>query len=212
MSAQDKSPTWLTSDVQRLGVRARPGLNLESAGVQAGGVLRDAIAHAQRYRNIRSARDGLYFVDGREKHLANELVIADDSGLEVTALGRAPGVHSARFAQSDANPKPSDADNNYKLLHELSQIPGADRAARFVCVIAAARDGKILQTFRGEAWGEILPTPIGRNGFGYDPIFLYPPYGSTLAEVTDDAKLAVAHRGQAFRALASWLATLPTVC
>src|SRR6185312_1962270 len=92
--------------------------------------------------------------------LPNELVIADDSGLEVDALNGAPGVFSARFAQTDAGDKPTDADNNYKLLHELSLNPGAERTARFVCVIAAARDGQVLQTFRGEARGEILPTPI----------------------------------------------------
>ncbi len=138
-------------------------------------------------------------------HLPNELVIADDSGLEVTALGRAPGVHSARFAQSEANPKPSDADNNYKLIHQLSLHPDADRAARFVCVIAAARDGHVLQTFRGEVWGEILPTPIGRGGFGYDPLFFVPPANKTFAEMNAEEKAQYSHRGKAFKLFLDWL-------
>jgi XTP/dITP diphosphohydrolase len=138
-------------------------------------------------------------------HLANELVIADDSGLEVTALNRAPGVHSARFAQADADPKPSDSDNNYKLLHELSRTPNADRAARFVCVIGAARDGKVLQTFRGEVWGEILSTPIGRKGFGYDPLFFVPPADKTFAEMNAEEKAQYSHRGKAFKLFLDWL-------
>lgn len=138
-------------------------------------------------------------------HLPNELVIADDSGLEVTTLDRAPGVHSARFAQSDSNPKPSDSDNNYKLLHELSRQPNADRAARFVCAIAAARDGQVLQTFRGEVWGEILPTPIGRGGFGYDPLFFVPPANKTFAEMSAEEKAQYSHRGKAFKKFLAWL-------
>lgn len=137
--------------------------------------------------------------------LPNELVIADDSGLEVDALGGAPGVHSARFAQTAATTKPSDADNNYKLLHELSSKPGADRTARFVCVIAAARNGTVLRTFRGEAKGEILPTPIGKHGFGYDPLFFVPQANKTFAEMHAEEKAQYSHRGRAFRAFLDWL-------
>jgi XTP/dITP diphosphohydrolase len=138
-------------------------------------------------------------------HLPNELVIADDSGLEVPALGRAPGVHSARFAQSASNPKPSDSDNNYKLIHELSLLPNAERTARFVCVIAAARDGRVMQTFRGEVWGEILPTPIGRGGFGYDPLFFVPQANKTFAEMNVEEKAQYSHRGKAFKLFLDWL-------
>jgi XTP/dITP diphosphohydrolase len=137
--------------------------------------------------------------------LPNELVIADDSGLEVAALNGAPGVYSARFAQTDAQPSPSDSDNNYKLLYEMSLHPQADRSARFVCVIAAARDGKVLKTFRGEAAGEILPTPIGRKGFGYDPLFFVPLANKTFGEMTAEEKAEHSHRGQAFRAFLDWL-------
>jgi XTP/dITP diphosphohydrolase len=80
-----------------------------------------------------------------------------------------------------------------------------NRAARFVCALAVAEDGHIVYEARGTVEGEIAREPRGVHGFGYDPIFYYPPYGTTLADVADDAKLAVAHRGQAFRALAGWL-------
>jgi XTP/dITP diphosphohydrolase len=138
-------------------------------------------------------------------HLPNELVIADDSGLEVAALNGAPGVYSARFAQTHAASKPSDSDNNYKLLHELSLRPGCDRSARFVCVIAAARNGHLLKTFRGEASGEILPTPIGKRGFGYDPLFYVPAASKTFAEMSPEEKAQYSHRGAAFRAFLQWL-------
>jgi XTP/dITP diphosphohydrolase len=138
-------------------------------------------------------------------HLPNEFVIADDSGLEVDALNGAPGVHSARFAQTDAVSRPSDAGNNYKLLHQLSLKPAAERTARFVCVIAAARDGRLLRTFRGEARGEILPTPIGKRGFGYDPLFFVPAPNKTFAEMNAEEKAQYSHRGHAFRAFLDWL-------
>lgn len=137
--------------------------------------------------------------------LPNELVLADDSGLEVDLLGGAPGVHSARYAQKTPSDMPSDSDNNYKLLAELSAHPGRDRAARFVCVLAAARDGKVLQTFRGEARGEILGTPIGKHGFGYDPLFYLPQADKTFAEMTGEEKARYSHRGAAFRLFLDWL-------
>lgn len=137
--------------------------------------------------------------------LPNELIIADDSGLEVTALNGAPGVYSARFAQTGARPNPSDSDNNYKLLYEMSLHPEAARTARFVCVIAAARDGRVLQTFRGEVRGEILPTPIGRHGFGYDPLFFVPQADKTFAEMGTEEKAEYSHRGRAFRDFMDWL-------
>jgi XTP/dITP diphosphohydrolase len=137
--------------------------------------------------------------------LRNELVIADDSGLEVDALSGKPGVYSARFAATDRDPKPSDSANNYKLLHELSQQPGCTRIARFVCVIAAARDGQVIRTFRGEANGEILPTPIGHRGFGYDPLFFVAEAHKTFAEMGAEEKAKYSHRGAAFREFLAWL-------
>lgn len=135
-----------------------------------------------------------------------ELVLADDSGLEVEALGGAPGVQSARYAAlagaSAANA--GDHENNQRLLRELEGVAGRERTARFVCVIAAARNGATLATFRGEARGEILPAPRGRGGFGYDPLFFQPALDKTFAELTLEEKAAVSHRGQAFRKFLEW--------
>jgi XTP/dITP diphosphohydrolase len=118
-------------------------------------------------------------------------LFADDSGLEVDALSGAPGVWSARYAGEGAG----DEANNRLLLEGMAGV--ADRTARFVCVIALAADGALLGTFRGEVEGELTEAPRGSNGFGYDPLFYYPPFGCTLAEVSGDQKLAVSHRGRA---------------
>ena len=119
--------------------------------------------------------------------------LADDSGLEVAALGGAPGVHSARYAGEGA----TDAQNNEKLLRELAGAP--DRSARFVCVLSFAVPSGPALTFEGTAQGLILPAPRGEGGFGYDPLFLHPPTGKTFAEMTPREKLAVSHRGAALR-------------
>ena len=129
-----------------------------------------------------------------------ELVFADDSGLEVNALDGAPGVRSARYASADA----TDEANNELLLRNLGSA--AERTARFVCVIALARAGEMLRTFRGTVEGEILRKPRGGNGFGYDPLFYYPPIGCSFAELTPEQKFAVSHRGNALRALLQSLA------
>ena len=141
------------------------------------------------------------------RHVPGEIVIADDSGLEVEALNRAPGVHSARYAadtpdQADANT--DDEANNARVLRELEGIPPTRRTARFVCVLAAARDGKTLATFRGTAEGIILDAPRGKNGFGYDPLFYFPQIKKTFAELTAEEKSRYSHRGEAFRQFLSW--------
>jgi XTP/dITP diphosphohydrolase len=123
--------------------------------------------------------------------LAN-LVFADDSGLVVDALGGAPGVRSARFAGLGAN-----TELNNALL--LERLHGAhDRTARFVCVIALVQGTEVRGLFEGSVEGVILEKPRGAGGFGYDPLFYYPPYGCTFGEATEEQKLAVSHRGQAF--------------
>ncbi|MDP9172067.1 MAG: non-canonical purine NTP pyrophosphatase, partial [Acidobacteriota bacterium] len=126
-------------------------------------------------------------------------VFADDSGLEVDALGGAPGVYSARFAGPDAD----DLANNQLLLKRLEDQ--TRRTARFVCVIALAEAGVIRETFRGTVEGEILHEPRGPAGFGYDPLFFYPPYNLSFGEATDERKFAVSHRGNALRALLRYL-------
>ena len=136
-----------------------------------------------------------------------ELVIADDSGLEVDALGAAPGIHSARYAADQphlADANTDDEANNARLLRELIGIPEEKRTGRFVCVIAAARDGQTLATFRGTAEGIILFSPRGNNGFGYDPLFYFPEIGRTFAEVSAEEKSRYSHRGAAFRAFLDW--------
>jgi len=136
-----------------------------------------------------------------------ELVLADDSGLEVDALGGAPGVHSARYAADSTEANADDAANNARLLRELSRI--ANRGARFVCVIAAARDGQTLAAFRGEVQGEILHAPRGSGGFGYDPLFFFPALGKTFAELAPEEKAKFSHRGAAFRKFLEWPARQP---
>jgi XTP/dITP diphosphohydrolase len=129
-------------------------------------------------------------------------LFAEDSGLEVEALGGAPGVYSARFA----GPGASDAANNALLIEKLRGA--GNRSARYVCVIALAGDGKLLGTFRGEVEGSILEAPRGEGGFGYDPLFFYPPFGCTFAEAAPERKFAVSHRGAALRRLAEFLSRL----
>ena len=147
------------------------------------------------------------------RHVPAEIVVADDSGLEVDALKGAPGVHSARYAAPDLhNKEPHEADantddeaNNARLLRELQNVPSAQRTGRFVCVLAAARDGKTLATFRGTAEGIILDVPRGTNGFGYDPLFYFSQIQKTFAELTAEEKARYSHRGAAFRGLLEWI-------
>jgi XTP/dITP diphosphohydrolase len=141
-----------------------------------------------------------------------KLVLADDSGLEVDALGGAPGVHSARYAADEPHTAESNSEdeaNNARLLRELRSVPREKRTARFVCMIAAARNGTTLATFRGTAEGIILDAPRGANGFGYDPLFYFPEIGKTFAELSAEEKSRYSHRGAAFRAVLEWCASRP---
>jgi XTP/dITP diphosphohydrolase len=129
------------------------------------------------------------------------MTVAEDSGLVIDALDGEPGVRSARFLRPDASYQERFAE----IFRRLAEHPERGRAARFVCALAVFDHGRIAFQAVGTVEGVIADRPRGDHGFGYDPVFYYPPYGSTLAEVSESAKLAVAHRGQAFRALASWL-------
>jgi len=156
-----------------------------------------------------------------------ELVLADDSGLEIDALGGAPGVRSARYAADElargddndnehGNERPDEPDavernsnsndeaNNGRVLRELANVAAEKRTARFVCVLAVARDGQTIHTFRGTAEGLILDAPRGNNGFGYDPLFYFRQIGKTFAELSTVKKAHYSHRGAAFRAFLSW--------
>jgi XTP/dITP diphosphohydrolase len=132
------------------------------------------------------------------------LTLADDSGLEVDALGGAPGIYSARYAGAAAD----DDKNNAKLLDALRDVPEAQRAARFVCALALCdpRDRAIkLWTARECCEGRIAFGLSGANGFGYDPLFFYPPFGKTFGEVDRQTKATVSHRGKALKKLAELL-------
>jgi XTP/dITP diphosphohydrolase len=129
------------------------------------------------------------------------LLFADDSGLAVDALGGEPGVYSARYAGEHA----TDEDNNRLVLERLGD--NSNRTARFTCAIALAKDGEIVKTFRGEVEGRMLHEARGPGGFGYDPLFYYPPFGCSFGEVDDEKKFSVSHRGNAVRAMLEYLAT-----
>lgn len=127
-------------------------------------------------------------------------VIADDSGLEVDALGGEPGVRSARYAGEPSN----DSANNALLLKNLEGIRGKDRSARFRCVIVLARNGRKLAAFSGSVDGTIINAPRGDGGFGYDPLFVPDGYCETFAQLPAATKNLLSHRARALDALASW--------
>jgi XTP/dITP diphosphohydrolase len=132
---------------------------------------------------------------------APAMTVAEDSGLVIDALGGEPGVHSARYLGPDAS-------YAERFAHILARLDGLPRpwTARFVCALAVAERGEIVFETTGTVEGEITQ-PSGSAGFGYDPIFYYPAFGTTLAQVDEAGKLSVAHRGAAFRAFAEWLRT-----
>ena len=130
-----------------------------------------------------------------------ELTVAEDSGLEIDALDGAPGVESARFGGEQ-----SSYPEKFALLYDaLRARKASSMTARFVCALALARNGDVIFETRGTVEGDIAPEPRGGGGFGYDPIFFYPPFGCTLAEATGEQKGSVSHRGKAFRSLAGFL-------
>ncbi len=135
------------------------------------------------------------------KHCDSYLFV-DDSGLEVDALGGAPGVYSARFA----GPHATDAANNKLLLDKMRGV--SDRTARFVCVVALAKAGQLARAFRGEVEGRLLEAPRGAHGFGYDPLFFYPPFGCAFGEAPVEQKMEVSHRAKALRKMRAFLDNL----
>jgi len=189
----------------------------------AGAALRHGfeIAGIPNFASLSSViEDGLTFeanarkkAEAYSRYVPEQIVVADDSGLEIDALNGAPGVHSARYAAPDLqNKEPHEADantddeaNNARVLRELKNVSAAQRTGRFVCVLAAARDGETLATFRGTADGTILDAARGTNGFGYDPLFYFTQIGKTFAELTAEQKSQYSHRGAAFLQLLEWL-------
>jgi XTP/dITP diphosphohydrolase len=127
--------------------------------------------------------------------------VAEDSGLELDALDKAPGIHSARFGGESAT-----YPEKFAILRTMLRERGLTTStARFVCALALVRDGRVIFEAMGTVEGELAPEARGENGFGYDPVFFYPPWNCTLAEVTDERKSEVSHRGEAFRRLREYL-------
>jgi XTP/dITP diphosphohydrolase len=156
------------------------------------------LKHAERSRTFEeNARAKSLFYSRRWPGLT----LAEDSGLEIEALGGAPGVRSARFSA----PRPSDEKNIRKVLRLLGSAPGTARKARFVCVMVLAENGRVVAEFRGEVRGRIGREPRGRSGFGYDPIFYYPLLRKTFAELRPAVKNDVSHRGRAVAKLRRFL-------
>ncbi len=139
-----------------------------------------------------AALKALYFANA-----TGHVCVADDSGLEVDALGGAPGVYSSRFAGEDGN----DQANNLKLLKDLHDVPDDRRGAQFRAVICLAVPGQVMLMAEGLVRGLILREPQGEGGFGYDPLFFFPEFGCTFAEVPPERKAMVSHRGKALREL-----------
>jgi len=198
---------------------SNPGKLRDFAGAAAAqGIEIAAIPHFSSLTPV--VEDGLTFeANARKKaeeysrYVPGEIVVADDSGLEVDALNGAPGVDSARYAAPDLhNKEPHETDrntddeaNNARVLRELKNIPPEKRTGQFVCVLAAARDGTTLATFLGTAEGIILDSPRGTNGFGYDPLFYFPQIQKTFAELSAEEKARYSHRGAAFREFLEWI-------
>ena len=148
-----------------------------------------------------------YYARHVEQHAGPDvLTVAEDSGLVIDALDGEPGVRSARFLRPDA----SYPERFAEISRRLDARPDRRREARFICALAVVRGERLLFETTGAIEGVISEAPRGSGGFGYDPIFYFPPYGQTLAEVGDEKKLSVAHRGHAFRKLALWLAERKT--
>jgi XTP/dITP diphosphohydrolase len=137
------------------------------------------------------------------RFLAGEIVLADDSGLEVDVLGGLPGVRSARYAADAgfAEAAGTDANNNLFLVRQLAGIVESEWPGRYRCALAAARDGRCLLTAEGTVEGRILSSPRGNGGFGYDPLFYLPHQRQTMAEIDDRTRWDLSHRGRAFRLL-----------
>jgi XTP/dITP diphosphohydrolase len=136
---------------------------------------------------------------------SGRLTVADDSGLSVDALDGGPGLFSSRFGGEGA----SDDDRNRLLLRKLEGVPPERRTARFTSAVAVAREGEVLFTAQESVEGLIAAEPRGGNGFGYDPLFFYPPFGRTFGESAREDKDRVSHRGKAFARLRTFLERLP---
>jgi XTP/dITP diphosphohydrolase len=174
------------------------GLDAELVTLDRAGISREAEENCNTFEENARSKAEFYAA------LSGLLTLADDSGLEVDALGGEPGVRSSRYAGDNA----TDAERVNFLLNKLGHIPQDSRRARFRCVIAIAQPGKPTRTTEGICHGFIALEPKGDNGFGYDPVFYLPEYGKTIAELPPEIKNRISHRGQAAEKARSLLADL----
>ena len=163
------------------------GLDFEMVTLDQAGISGEAEENCNTFEGNARSKAEFYAA------LGGLLTLADDSGLEVDALGGEPGIRSARYAGDNA----TDAERVSFLLNKLRDVPQARRQARFRCVIAIAQPGKTTQTAEGTCEGFIALEPQGDNGFGYDPIFVQPEYNKTIAELPPEIKNRISHRGRA---------------
>lgn len=185
-----------------IGVRAVSLRDVKSADGAAASEAPEPVEDAETFEGNAQIKARYYAA------LTGRVCLADDSGLEVDALGGAPGVYSARYAGVDGDRAARDAANNAKLIGAISSVPVEERAARFVCAMCVARpDGEIVAEARGTFAGVVIEEPRGSNGFGYDPL-LELPDGRTSAELSPAEKNAQSHRGVATRMIAELLAAL----
>jgi len=193
---------------------ANPGKLRELAALAASAGI--TLAPLPRYGELPRAQEEAtsFALNALEKALhysrfRDGLVVADDSGLLVDALAGAPGTRSARYAHTcgglPAGPGATDEDNNRKLLQELALVPEEKRTARYVCVLVLARAGQVLGIFSDYCEGQITRATRGVGGFGYDPLFFFPPLARTMAELSVEEKNRYSHRGKAFRKLLDYL-------
>jgi len=191
---------------------ANPGKLRELAALAA--AYQVTLAPVPRYGELPPAREeaASFALNALKKALhysrfTDGFVVADDSGLLVEALAGAPGTRSARYAHTGrmAGPNATDEDNNRKLLKELESVPEEERTARYVCVLVLARSGQVLGVFSDYCEGLITRAPRGSGGFGYDPLFFFPPLNRTMAELSIEEKNRYSHRGKAFRKLLDYL-------
>ncbi|MCR5402614.1 MAG: RdgB/HAM1 family non-canonical purine NTP pyrophosphatase [Butyrivibrio sp.] len=176
------------------------GLNAEILSMKEAGAEFDVDENGSSFsENARIKADVVYaLLEEKDPDLAGKtIVLADDSGLEVDYLGGEPGIYSARYLGRDT----SYEEKNRIIIERLSDAKGKERSARFVCAIAAALPGGRGLDTLGKMEGQIAFEQAGENGFGYDPIFFLPEYGKTSAELTEDEKNAISHRGKALRAM-----------
>ena len=159
--------------------------------------LKDAGIHADIDENGKSFEENAMIKAEAISKMTGEIVLADDSGLEIDYLDKAPGIYSARFAGEDTS---YDIKNRI-LLDRLEGVPDEERRARFVCAVAAVFPDGTVKVVRETIEGQIAHEIVGENGFGYDPIFYVPEYGCTTAEMTPELKNELSHRGKALRAM-----------